>query len=65
MNVNCPHCKKQFSYYDSNWRPFCSERCRLVDLGKWLDEGYRIPTTECEIEDEEKVEETNDENEDD
>jgi endogenous inhibitor of DNA gyrase (YacG/DUF329 family) len=26
--------------------PFCSERCRTIDLGQWLDERYRIPTTE-------------------
>jgi hypothetical protein len=25
------------------YRPFCSERCRLVDLGRWLGEAYRIP----------------------
>ncbi len=30
--------------YEGNpYRPFCSERCRLVDLGKWLNEDYRIP----------------------
>jgi endogenous inhibitor of DNA gyrase (YacG/DUF329 family) len=26
----------------SRWRPFCSERCKLIDLGEWLDEGHRI-----------------------
>ena len=26
--------------------PFCSERCRTIDLGRWLDERYRIPTAE-------------------
>ncbi|MCU7857439.1 MAG: DNA gyrase inhibitor YacG, partial [Candidatus Thiodiazotropha sp. (ex Lucinoma borealis)] len=26
----------------SKWRPFCSERCRLIDLGDWLDESHRI-----------------------
>jgi uncharacterized protein len=25
------------------WRPFCSERCKLADLGRWLSEGYRVP----------------------
>jgi hypothetical protein len=25
------------------WRPFCSERCKLLDLARWVDEGYRIP----------------------
>jgi uncharacterized protein len=28
---------------DPRWRPFCSERCRLLDLAKWVDGGYRIP----------------------
>jgi hypothetical protein len=26
------------------WRPFCSERCRLIDLGQWFDEAHRLPT---------------------
>jgi endogenous inhibitor of DNA gyrase (YacG/DUF329 family) len=28
---------------DAAWRPFCSERCKLADLGRWLSEGYRVP----------------------
>jgi endogenous inhibitor of DNA gyrase (YacG/DUF329 family) len=28
---------------EARWRPFCSERCKLIDLGEWLDEGHRIP----------------------
>ena len=28
------------------WRPFCSERCKLVDLGAWADESYRVPVAE-------------------
>lgn len=40
----CPVCKKQYEWDSkSPWRPFCSERCRLIDLGEWLDEGYSIP----------------------
>jgi hypothetical protein len=27
----------------SPWRPFCSERCKLIDLGDWLEENHRIP----------------------
>lgn len=30
-------------------RPFCSERCRLIDLGQWADETYRVPTVQHEI----------------
>jgi uncharacterized protein len=39
--VNCPTCKKDVAP-DAKSFPFCSERCRLVDLGNWLDGRYRI-----------------------
>jgi len=42
--VKCPQCKKMAAYSAANpTRPFCSERCRLIDLGEWASEGYRIP----------------------
>ena len=42
--VACPTCGKQAPFAESNrWRPFCSERCRLADLGAWASESYRIP----------------------
>ncbi|MGB2331933.1 MAG: DNA gyrase inhibitor YacG [Litorivicinaceae bacterium] len=42
--VSCPTCKKETRYHANNTsRPFCSERCRLIDLGEWADEGHRIP----------------------
>jgi hypothetical protein len=42
--VKCPQCGKQTEYSKENpWRPFCSERCRLIDLGQWADEKYRVP----------------------
>jgi endogenous inhibitor of DNA gyrase (YacG/DUF329 family) len=28
---------------DSAWKPFCSERCKMADLGRWLSEDYRVP----------------------
>jgi endogenous inhibitor of DNA gyrase (YacG/DUF329 family) len=28
---------------DAQWRPFCSERCKMADLGRWLSEDYRVP----------------------
>ncbi len=42
--VKCPTCGRNV-HYDSGspFRPFCSERCRLIDLGTWADESYRIP----------------------
>ena len=42
--VACPGCGKPTAYAPENpWRPFCSERCRLQDLGAWASEAYRIP----------------------
>ncbi len=43
INVACPVCKKETIWADNPFRPFCSERCRLIDLGKWASEEYRIP----------------------
>ena len=40
--VACPTCKKPVES-ESAWFPFCSERCRLIDLGRWADEDYKIP----------------------
>jgi hypothetical protein len=42
--MKCPICKKPVALRDPQM-PFCSERCRLIDLGKWADEEYRIPVT--------------------
>jgi endogenous inhibitor of DNA gyrase (YacG/DUF329 family) len=42
--VHCPTCHKPVEWSEkSPYRPFCSERCRLIDLGEWADEGHRIP----------------------
>jgi endogenous inhibitor of DNA gyrase (YacG/DUF329 family) len=47
--VNCPHCGKSVKWTTANpWRPFCSERCKLIDLGTWANEGYRIPVADDE-----------------
>ncbi|QDK46831.1 DNA gyrase inhibitor YacG [Bdellovibrio sp. ZAP7] len=44
--VKCPQCGKPALYSPENpARPFCSERCRLIDLGEWASEGYRIPVS--------------------
>nr|WP_320051034.1 DNA gyrase inhibitor YacG [uncultured Desulfuromonas sp.] len=42
MDVLCPQCKKKTPWEDNPWRPFCSERCRMIDLGCWVEEDYRI-----------------------
>lgn len=39
----CPACRCEVRWQDNPRRPFCSLTCRLLDLGVWLDEGYRIP----------------------
>ena len=42
--VACPRCGARVAYSPDNpWRPFCSERCRQIDLGAWASEAYRIP----------------------
>jgi len=42
--VQCPACGKPYLFAPSNpWRPFCSERCKMVDLGAWAAEEYRVP----------------------
>ena len=42
--MTCPACGKPALYSPANpWRPFCSERCRIHDLGAWATESYRIP----------------------
>ena len=41
--VSCPTCGKKVAWSEQQpWRPFCSERCRLIDLGKWAGEEHRI-----------------------
>ncbi len=37
----CVYCRRR--PVDLVWRPFCSERCKLLDLAKWVDGGYRVP----------------------
>jgi len=42
--VPCPRCGALSPFAPENpWRPFCSERCRTIDLGAWASESYRIP----------------------
>lgn len=39
----CPLCRRPTTWKENPWRPFCSERCQLTDLGTWASEGYRLP----------------------
>lgn len=45
MRIECPICKKVLANAPENFgpRPFCSTPCKMVDLGNWLNEVYRIP----------------------
>jgi endogenous inhibitor of DNA gyrase (YacG/DUF329 family) len=40
--VKCPTCQKQGNWFDGKYGPFCSHRCKLVDLGKWFTQENRI-----------------------
>lgn len=58
LNVNCPQCKKEFNFYSSKFRPFCCEKCKLIDMGQWLGEGYVVKGKDYSLyaEDPEKLE---------
>ncbi len=63
INVKCPTCKNDFSYYSSEFRPFCTERCKMIDMGHWFDESYTIEgrTNSVYIEDSEMLQQLLDE----
>lgn len=49
--ISCPECgKKTFYSVDNIYRPFCSERCRLIDLGQWAEQTYRVPCQDVDLE---------------
>lgn len=56
--VKCPNCGKETQYEGNEFRPFCSERCKLIDFGAWADEEYAMPVEDAGIseEDLEKLE---------
>jgi uncharacterized protein len=41
--VKCPTCRREIDWSSSPFRPFCSERCKMIDLGAWLSEKRAIP----------------------
>lgn len=44
QTVTCPQCRKPAEWSENNpYRPFCSRRCKLVDLGDWIEERHSIP----------------------
>lgn len=64
IEVVCPHCKKKFEYYSSEFRPFCSERCKLIDLGQWLTESYAVEAKQLTEEELLTLEELHEKNQD-
>jgi endogenous inhibitor of DNA gyrase (YacG/DUF329 family) len=49
--VRCPGCGGEALWSpENNYRPFCSERCKLIDLGAWASEAYRVPVQEETVE---------------
>jgi uncharacterized protein len=56
--VRCPTCGRSVEWSEiSPWRPFCSERCKLIDLGAWASEQRSIPGDIAETEDKPKTDE--------
>lgn len=43
IQLNCRQCQQPSLWHDNPWRPFCSERCRLIDLNGWFAEANAIP----------------------
>ncbi|HKO35487.1 MAG TPA: DNA gyrase inhibitor YacG [Pyrinomonadaceae bacterium] len=44
----CPTCNKPVEWKDNRWRPFCSERCQLIDFSRWAEGEYRVPGREID-----------------
>ena len=51
--LTCPICGKQFDKETSTALPFCCDRCRQIDLGRWLGENYAFPSSRLREDEEE------------
>lgn len=51
--VKCPYCDKETEFTGNEFRPFCSERCKLLDFGAWADEEYSLPAESRSMTDDE------------
>jgi endogenous inhibitor of DNA gyrase (YacG/DUF329 family) len=51
--VKCPNCGVETEYTGNEFRPFCSERCKLIDFGAWADGKYALPMESGEVSEEE------------
>lgn len=45
----CPQCQKPTQWQNNPNRPFCSQRCKLIDLGAWASENYRLPADDTSL----------------
>lgn len=54
--VKCPRCGKEVEFTGNEFRPFCSERCKLIDFGAWTDEEFALPAETEALSDEEMEE---------
>jgi endogenous inhibitor of DNA gyrase (YacG/DUF329 family) len=53
-DITCPTCAKKDTWVpDNKFRPFCSDRCRLIDLGEWASDSRRIPGEDVPLDNEE------------
>ena len=56
VTVRCPQCGGESAWSKDNpFRPFCCERCKLIDLGAWASEQYRVPVEEADDKPESEV----------
>ena len=64
--VKCPMCGREVEYEGNEFRPFCSERCKMLDFGAWADEEYNLPAESAPLSehDIERIEEALKEKED-
>jgi uncharacterized protein len=53
--MRCPNCKQTVEWEGNPYRPFCSERCQMIDLDNWLEGRYKVPSV-ADPEDEESLE---------
>lgn len=47
LTFPCPRCGEASSWEGNEFRPFCSERCKLIDLGAWASDEYKLPTQDA------------------
>ncbi|HKV41131.1 MAG TPA: DNA gyrase inhibitor YacG [Blastocatellia bacterium] len=50
--MKCPICGRPTQWNDNAYRPFCGERCRTLDLGKWASEEYHVPVAVADLDEE-------------